>query len=312
MYLPPMARFLEQYSRLIGLIMLTFVLTTLCSTPSMILAKSITSIGTELSHATGDELMVRTKLDFGSNEHMRAFPTTINGWVGSDYDETRVAEQLGADVLLMRDYVNPVTFQPIVFLILQSNNRTSFHPPIVCYPALGYTIEDEGRELVTLQNASWTADRWIERRDSFPSSPTIAVKKLVVTKQSETGATKERQVVLYFYVKERPLASDAITMVRISAFVPVTGPYEEIEDLEKDFLTETFPHLFEVRDAEPRVITTLAGGSILDQVAILLLVLAPVAVTFYPQLKAAKRRRTPTERYDVQAGKNKRARSGRR
>jgi hypothetical protein len=310
MYLPPIERFFEQYSRLIGLLMLTFVLIMLFSTPSMILAKSITSIGTELSHATGDELMVRTKLDFGSNEHMQAFTPLIGNWTwtGKEYASVELQEALGADAFLLRRYYEPGMM--IELLLMQSNNRTSFHPPIVCYPALGYTIENEGRELVTFQNASWAADRWIERRDSFSSSPTIAVKKLVVTKQSETGATMERQVVLYFYVKERPLASDAISMVRVSAFVPVTGPYEEIVDLEKDFMTEMFPYLFEVRGAEPRVITTLAGGSILDQVAILLLVLAPVAVIFYPELKAARRRRTPTERYDVQAGKNRRVRSG--
>jgi hypothetical protein len=291
-----MERFLEQYSRFIGLLMLTFVLTTLCSTPSMILAKSITSIGTELSHATGDELVVRTKIDFVSNEHMQAFTRRIGDWTGTDYEDSeQVKEALGADVLLARNYAQPRMVQPIDLLLLQSNNRTSFHPPIVCYPALGYTIEEEGYELVTLQNVGWAAERWMERRD-MPANVTIAVKKLVVTKQSETGEITERRVVLYFYVKERPLASDAITMVRISALVPVTGQYEGIVDLEKEFLCETFPYLFEAREAEPRIITTLLTGSLLDKLVLLLLVLAPVMVTFYPQLKAAQRRRNATER----------------
>jgi hypothetical protein len=291
-----MKRFLEQYSRFIGLIMLTFVLTTLFSTPSMILAKSITSIGTELSHATGDELVVRTKIDFASNEHMQAFTPRIGNWTGMDYEDSeRVKEALGADILLMRNYAQPRLVQPIDLLLMQSNNRTSFHPPIVCYPALGYTIEEEGYEFVTLQNASWAAERWLERRDSVVS-PTVAVKKLVVTKQSETGAIVERRVVLYFYVKERPLASDTITMVRISALVPVTGPYESVVDLEKEFLCETFPYLFEVREAEPRVIATLASGSLLDNVVLLLLLIAPVMVTFYPQLKTARRSRSATTR----------------
>ena len=287
-----MERFLEQYSRLIGLIMLTFVLTTLCSPPSLILVKSITSIGTELSYATSGELMVRTKLDFACSEHMQTFTRRIGNWTGTDYEDSeRAKEALGADVLLMRNYKQPRLVQPIDLLLMQSYNRSSFHPPIVCYPALGYTIEEEGYELVTLQNASWAAERWMERRDVFSTSPTIAVKKLVVTKQSETGETVERQVVLYFYVKERPLGSDAISMVRISALVPVTGPYDSVLDLEKDFLCDTFPYLFEARAPEPRVISTLLTGSLLDKLALLLLVLAPVMVTFYPQLKAAKKRR---------------------
>jgi len=157
-------------------------------------------------------------------------------------------------------------------------------------------IEEEGRELVTLPNASWAAERWLERRDVFSTSPTLAVKKLVVTKQAETGEIRERQVVLYFYVKERPLASDTISMVRVSALVPVTGPYDEILELEKEFISETFPYLFEVREEEPRIITSLAAGSIIDKVTLLLLILAPLAVTFYPQLKAAQR--TATERHE--------------
>ena len=60
-------------------------------------------------------------------------------------------------------------------------------------------------------------------------------------------------------------------------------------DIEKDFLCETFPYLFEAREAEPGLITTLASGTILDKLVLLLLI-APVLVTCYPQLKAATRR----------------------
>jgi hypothetical protein len=294
-----MGRFFERYAKFLGLIMLTAVITLLLSTPSMILAKSITSIGTELSYATGDELMVRTKIDFGSNEHMQALTRRIGNWTGSDYESgERYKELLGADVLLLRHYAQPGKIQPIDLLLMQSNNRTSFHPPIVCYPALGYTIEAEGKELITLQNVSWAADRWMERRDLFVA-PTVAVKKLVVVKESETGAIEERQVVLYFYVKEQPFTSDTITMVRISALAPLTEPYDEITELEKGFLAGTFPYLFEVRETdEPRVVTLLAYGTLLTKLALLLLVLAPVAVIFYPQLKAATRHRTANERQE--------------
>ena len=289
-----MKRFLDQYSPFIGLIMLTIVFIMLFSTPSMILAKSITSIGTELSRATGDELTVRTKIDFGSNDHMQAFTRQVGNWTGSETDTSGLKEALGADVLLMRTYVQP-EHPPVFLLLMQSNNRSSFHPPIVCYPALGYTIEEEGYELVTLQNTGWAPERWMEARDMY-ANVTIVVKKLVVTKQSESGAITERRVVLYFYVKERPLARHAISMVRISALVPVTGSYEGFVALEKDFLCEMFPYLFEVGEAEPRIITMLAAGSIQDKLSLLLFIIAPVLVTFYPQLKAATRRRRSTTR----------------
>ena len=73
----------------------------------MILAKAITTIDTELSHASRDETPVRTLMDFGSNERTRSFPKQIGDWNGSDYNTTRIAESLSADVMLMRAYSHP-------------------------------------------------------------------------------------------------------------------------------------------------------------------------------------------------------------
>ena len=102
-----MKTFLEDYSRIIGFILLVILICLLLSTPSAILARGITTIGTELSHAAGDETPVRAKMDFGSNEHMQAFPKQIGDWNGSDYNTTGVAESLGADVMLLRAYTHP-------------------------------------------------------------------------------------------------------------------------------------------------------------------------------------------------------------
>ncbi|MGC9445138.1 MAG: hypothetical protein ACP5E9_09475 [Candidatus Methanospirareceae archaeon] len=89
-------------------------------------------------------------------------------------------------------------------------------------------------------------------------------------------------------MKVRPLGSAAISVVRISALVPVTGSYDSVLDLEKEFLCDTFPHLFDAREAEPRIIITLLTGSLVDKLALLLLLIAPVMVMFYPQLKMAR------------------------
>ncbi|MCK4476861.1 MAG: hypothetical protein KAU16_09060, partial [Methanophagales archaeon] len=120
-----MKSFFEDYSKIIGLLLLGFVIIILLSTPSMLLAKSITTIGTELSHATGDETPVRAMMDFGSNEHMQAFPEQIGDWKGSDYNTSGIAESSGADVLLMGAYSHPKLYQPVFFLIMQSTNRSS-------------------------------------------------------------------------------------------------------------------------------------------------------------------------------------------
>jgi hypothetical protein len=283
----------EQYSRIIGLLLLSFVIILLFSTPSMLIAKSITTIGTELSHASESETLVRTLMDFGNNEHMRAFPMHIGDWKGSDYNTTRIAERLGADVLLMRAYSHPRFYQPVFFLIVQSNNRSSFHPPPVCYPALGYTIKEEATEEILVQNLSWAEGPWLSEKD-VTFNGTISVKKLIVVKESEEdGTVTERRVVLYYYVKERLFASNAVTMIRVSALAPTEGSYEEILNVTKDFMAETIPYMFELREEEPILFTLLASGSAADKVALALLFLAPVAIIFYPQLKKVIERKAP-------------------
>lgn len=284
--------FFEEYSRIIGLLLLAFVIIILLSTPSMLLAKSITTIGTELSHAAGDETPVRAKMDFGSNEHMQAFPEQIGDWTGSDYNTSRVAESLGADVMLMRAYSHPKLYQPVFFLILQSTNRSSFHPPIVCYPALGYTIEEEGKGEVPVHNVSWAAGPWrsekFEREHGVLFNGTISAKKLIVVKESkEEGKVTERRVVLYFYVKESPfgLTSNTVTMVRVSALAPLEGSYDGVLNITEAFMGDTMPYMFEIREEEPILFTVLTSGSVSGKVALTMLFLAPFTIIFYPQIR---------------------------
>ena len=280
-----MGRFFGEYSKIIGLLVLVFVIIMLFSTPSMILAKAVPTLGTELSHAPEDETHVRTKMDFGNNEHIQAFPKQIGDWTASDYNTTRLAESLGADVMLMRAYSHPKLYQPVFFLIMQSNDRSSFHPPIVCYPALGYTIAEEGKEEVLVQNASWAEGQWLSEKD-VTFNGTIAVKKLIVVKEAEEdGEITERRVVLYYYVKDRPFASNTVTMVRVSAIAPTEGSYEGVLNISKEFMGDTVPCMFEMQREESTLFTSLASGSIVEKAALLMLLLAPLAIIFYPQIR---------------------------
>lgn len=286
-----MTSFLEDYSRIIGLLVLAFVIILLFATPSMILGKAITTIGTELSHATGDEMIVRTKMDFGNNKHMQAFPKQIGDWTAFDYETKRLAEVLGMDVMLMRAYSHPKFYQPVFFLIEQSTNRSSFHPPPICYPALGYTIEEAGKETVLVENASFATERWMEK--DMPSNVSLSVKKLVVVKESkDDGRVTERRVVLYFYVKDRPFASNTITMVRVSALAPIEGSYDGILNISKEFMGDTIPSMFEIQEEEQPIIFTIFGyGSFTEKVAVVMLFLAPLSIIFYPQLRRIREKR---------------------
>lgn len=285
-----MKNFVAVYSKIIGLIALVIVLSLLFSEPSMILAKSVNTIGTELSYATADETRVRTIMDFGDNEHIQAFPTQIGTWSSVEYDAAQVAQQLGADVLLMRAYWQPKYSQPVFFLIMQSNNRSSFHPPIVCYPALGFAIEEEGKVALPVPNASWAEGPWLSEWD-VTFNGTIAAKKLVVVREAPDGSISERRVVLYFYVKDRLLGSDTVTMVRVSALAPLEGSYEQSLTTTMAFAGETIPYMFELQRDEPLLIETLISGSALQQAALVMILLMPLTIFCYPQLRTFYQRR---------------------
>jgi hypothetical protein len=226
---------------------------------------------------------------------MQAFPKQIGDWSASDYNTTGIEESLGADMMLMRAYSHPKLYQPVFFLIMQSKNRSSFHPPIVCYPALGYTIEEEGKEEVFVHNASWASKpvfpSWESRKEELGYfNETISVKKLIVVKESEGESgnknkkVTERRVVLYFYVKESPLTSDKITMVRVSALAPLEGSYDGILNITREFMSDTFPYMFEMQKEEPFVLFILLA-SLAGKVVVGLLFLAPLTLLFYPQIR---------------------------
>ena len=285
-----MKSFFEEYSKLIGLLLLGFTIITLFSTPSMILAKYITTVDTELSRASEDMHFVKTKMDFGNNEHMQAFPKQIGDWNASDYNTTGVAESLGADVMLLRAYSHPKLYQPVFFLIIQSKNRSSFHPPVVCYPALGYTIEEEGKAKIFVQNISWVEKPLysLPEPKRVYSNVTLPVKKLIVVKESGENKNKnvtERRVVLYFYVRENPFTSAGnFTMIRVSALAPLEGSYDGILNITREFMGDTFPCMFEMQKEEPLILFILLA-SLAGKVVIGLLFLAPLVIIFYPEIR---------------------------
>ena len=281
----------EDYTTIIGMLALGFVLILLLSTPGMILAKQVSVIDTELSHASGHETTVRTKMDFGNSTHVQALPAEIADWhsVGS-YNKSKLAWQLGADVMLSRDYSHPGAYQSVFLLIMQSQNRSSFHPPIVCYPALGYKIEEETTEEIIVSNASWASKplfaTWESKKEELGCfNGTISAKRLVVFKESG-GKIIERRVVLYFYVKENPLASDTFTMIRVSSMTPLKGSLGGTLNYTKDFMGEVVPYLFEVRGEEEKIIAVrLAKSGIGGWLIIGVLVSVPIGVIVYPRVK---------------------------
>lgn len=271
--------FYKRYSVLFGLFALVCVIALLFSTPDSLFSRGVSFIDSELNRSSGNEAYVITKMNLGSQEHVSAFPTEIGEWKGYDYDATRVSEDLGADVVLLRGYDRPGLYQPIFFLIMQAKTSSSFHPPPICYPALGYEIEEEGREQVLVTDTSWT-------EATSSSSIWIPMKKLVVFKESD-GEVQERRVVLYCYLKGNMVTSDTVNMIRVSALAPIDGSYEGILEVLKDFTAQSIPYMFEFRQEENRqtIAAILAEFGVGGYFAIALLLFTPVAIIAYPRIR---------------------------
>ena len=271
----------RDYTNLIGISILLGVVLLLLTSPNMLFSSMTTFIDTELYYSSGNEASVRTKTDFGSREHMAAFPREIGKWTGYDYDTTKYVEKLGADIMLLRDY-EPSTFtQPLFFLILQADTESSFHPPKVCIRAQGHEIQEEGDEKVIVTDATWVKGS---------SSTSIPLKKLVTTKSSKDGRILERRVVLFCYVKGNQFYTDTITMLQVEALAPISGSYEDTLNEEKSFISQAMPLLFEPgSDSQwhPLIMELLERG-IAGYLTIAFLFLIPVTIIFYPRIHRKK------------------------
>jgi hypothetical protein len=240
----------QAFRTTIGIIALVTVLTPLLSTPSMISPSGVSLIATEIQGSSGNEIFVRTKLDFAHPEIMKTFPQQIGEWHSISYNWSRFEEILGADIMLSRAYRHPSFSNPVFFLIIQSTNISSFHPPTVCYAALGYEIAEEGVELVPIEDASWAKGYWRSEQEGLIFKGEMNTKKLVVIKRTD-GEITERRVVLYYYVKdERMSVPQEITMIRLSALAPLNGSYQDTVESLKKLAADTFQEMFEVKPQE--------------------------------------------------------------
>jgi hypothetical protein len=269
------------FVNLAGIALFIIVLLLLLTSPELLFSPVTTFIDTELYRSSGNEASVVTKMDFGSQEHMLAFPRGVGKWEGYDYDTTSYVELLGADIMLLRSY-EPSTFsQPMFFLILQAKTESSFHPPEVCVRAQGGKVQETGEEKVIVTDASWVKG---------VTNISIPMKKLVVTKNTKDGTILERRIMLFCYVKGNQFYSDTITMIQVEALAPLEGSYEGTLNEEKDFIAQAMPLMFEPAKAEvwhPLVMQLIEKG-IAGYIIIAVMLLLPTAVMVYASIRRKK------------------------
>ncbi|MCD6455291.1 MAG: exosortase-associated EpsI family protein [Methanophagales archaeon] len=279
------------YRITIGILILMIILSVFLSTPGMVSPGGVSLVATEVQHSSGDEIFVRTKLDFAHPETMAEFPQRIGEWHSVSYNWSALKESLGADILLSRAYRHPNSSKPVFFLIIQGTNMSTFHPPIVCYPALGYEIEEEGKVEVPIANASWAAGPWRSEREGSVFKGEMSVKKLVLVKRSGDGKITERRVALYYYVKdERMSMPNEITMIRLSAIAPLNGSYQEELEQMKKLASDTFPAMFEVRPEERMIAEKLIiKHGVAGFLVIAALVSLPIIFILMPSIRKKRK-----------------------
>lgn len=267
---------MRQYAVVIGLFVLALVVIFLLSSPQDLLTTAY-FIDTELATASGSETPIRVKMDLGKQEQLNALPLHIGQWSGMELDAAAQQELLGADVMLTRSYKNASTQLAVFLLVMQSSSTSSFHPPPICYTALGYEIEEQDNVEVPVRNASWAEEPFF--------SGWISAKKLVVSK---AGETVDRRVVLYFYIKDRAFTSDKISLLRTSALAPPAGPYDAALAHASALMGEVVPLMFEPHQEGEMFIVYLADWGAGGCLLIAGLLAIPLALIVYP-LAAARR-----------------------
>jgi Protein of unknown function (DUF3485) len=221
------------------------VVAALFSTPSMIFAKSVSVVDTELREDSGHAQKVLTKLDLAKNESLQSIPTKLGNWtLARTYEWDNIGTLLNANVLLSRDYSRPDLLQPVNLLIVQSTNVSSFHPAPVCYQVQGWTVHDNGTvENVPIPNATWSQQAWLSNEEPFVFHGNLTAKVLDVTKG--TGANATEHVTMYVYLKKEDWkVTNDITWVRMEISVPVGSDIAPAVRVMSDLFAAAVPNLF--------------------------------------------------------------------
>ena len=270
----------KNYSLIIGLFVLALIIVALLSPMDVILARQATFIGTDLHRASDNETPVRTKMDIGDVEHMEAFPKKFGSWIGLNYDSSEDAERLEAEFLLLRTYLNMEFYQPVNFMVIQSKDTSTFHPPPVCYRSAGWEIEEEGMVEIPISHMAWANEMAVDSNGELANP--IRAKKLLAAKRSN-GIIEERELALYFYVKGG-MFENKVTMFEVTLAAPLDGPYDDKLSVAKYFMGDTIPYMFEPAEEEERLATYLTqskSGILLMTI----LFLIPIGIIIVPRVK---------------------------
>ncbi len=281
---------------LIGIMFLAIVIVFLFSGPHYF-SSNVSFLDTELSESSDKGKSVRVKMDLSHQEELEDFPYRIGEWRGIDEDIEGLKEQLGAETLIKSSYSLDNPFNPVFLLLMQSASRASFHPPTVCFPALGYDIEEETKDTIHVTDISWISKmfdldledmpEWIQQDlEASPEYGEISVKKLVVNHKNRA----DKRVVFYVYIKDRKITSNEVSMLQVSIGVPLSGSCEAESEKARTFMGEVIPLLFEPKEEEEKMfLTYILDMGIGGYFIVVLIFSIPIVLMLAPIVLARKK-----------------------
>lgn len=281
--------FLRQHSLILGLCTLILIIVLLLSSSELLFSPGVTFIDTELNRSSGNEIYVKTRLDFGDYDQLATFPMKIGEWTGWPYPTEKWEEILKTDLMIMRGYTRPGALQAIFFLVMQADTESSFHPPHICYAAQNYTVVETSKDSVTVTDPTLAG----------PSGELkVPLERLVVVKKSKNGDIIERRVVLHFYVKGNQFTTNTITWVRLEALTSTEGPYDVALEQEKELLAAAMPLMFSSADKDEwnPIILKLADWGAGGYVLIAFLFAVPGAILLLPRTPWGRRQPAKEDR----------------
>jgi hypothetical protein len=264
----------RRYFLIAGIVLLALVILALAALPDFILTPAVTVIGGDPYKATTDQVSVTTRTDFNSAEQMAAFPMQIDQWRGTEFDNTKYISMLKADTVLMRGYSMKGYSHMLFLIVVQANTDSAIHEPHRCFD----NIQEQGEEELLINNTDWIHGK---------SNIILPLNKLVNIQLSKDGTLAERRVVLYFYVKSNQFYSDTLALVEVQGIAPRQGPYDETLKIEKEFLSQVVPLMFQpsVQTESQPLIRSLAERGISGYLIVALMCLAPLGLIIYSLIR---------------------------
>jgi len=209
----------QEYLTVLGMFALVGVLILLLLTPEDIFS-SLMVIDVSRTHKTNYEMLITTSFDFRKTSELSNLPQEIGNFKGYDSEITGQEKEYGAVVKRIYSDGN----RSVMFMLLSSNNMSSFHDLSICYSGAYNITENSVLDIKTQKLEGGFQD--------------IHVNKFIVQRGSLEA------VVLHWFMWDGGLMRTDKNYLLIQVAVPVDMNREDAVNLASEFTQEFFLKMY--------------------------------------------------------------------